>query len=111
MNERLEIGATWLGKQFHGTGLNEQCKFLLLDYAFNAGVNRVEFRTDQRNRRSRAAIEKIGGKIEGIHREDMILPGGYRRNTVYYSILKNEWEVMKPKFYKFIISVYGIGII
>jgi len=96
---RLEIGATWYGKQFQRTGLNRNCKFLLLQFAFeNAGAERVEFRTDERNAQSRLAIEKIGGKLEGILRSHMVMNDGFRRNTVCYSILKTEWEELKMKF-------------
>ncbi|KXK40202.1 MAG: GNAT family acetyltransferase [Bacteroidetes bacterium OLB9] len=58
-NDRLEIGATWYGKEFQGTGINENCKYLLLQYAFDGiGAERVEFKTDERNKASRKAIEK-----------------------------------------------------
>ncbi|MCO6464970.1 MAG: GNAT family N-acetyltransferase [Saprospiraceae bacterium] len=68
-NDRLEIGATWYGKEFQGTGINENCKYLLLQYAFDGiGAERVEFKTDERNKASRKAIEKIGGQFEGILR-------------------------------------------
>lgn len=96
---RLEIGATWYGKQFQRTGLNRNCKFLLLQFAFeNAGAERVELRTDERNTQSRLAIERIGGKLEGILRSHMVMHDGFRRNTVCYSILKPEWEELKMKF-------------
>lgn len=98
-NASIEIGATWLDHKFHGTGLNRQCKYLLLSYAFDTiGAHRVVFRTDERNIGSRKAIEKIGGKFEGLHREDMLMYDGYRRNTLYYSILKNEWLTTKDNF-------------
>jgi N-acetyltransferase len=63
------------------------------------GCERVEFRTDERNNASRSAIEKIGGKLEGILRSHTLLYSGIRRSTVYYSILKEEWEVLKPSFF------------
>ncbi|MBS1627744.1 MAG: GNAT family N-acetyltransferase [Bacteroidetes bacterium] len=98
-DDRLEIGATWIGKQFQGTGLNRQCKFLMLQYAFDAvNAYRVEFKTDERNLQSRKAIEKIGAKFEGVLRKHTIMYDGYRRNTFCYSILKPEWELMKPLF-------------
>lgn len=101
MDDRLEIGATFLGKAFQKTGLNRNCKFLLLDFAFKKlGAMRVEFKTDERNTASRVAIEKIGGRFEGILRQHMVMYDGFRRNTVYYSILKTEWEVLKTKFLK-----------
>lgn len=98
-DDRLEIGATWIGTSFHGTGLNRQCKHLLLRYAFDTlNANRVEFKTDERNMQSRKAIEKIGGKFEGILREHMVMPDGFRRNTFCYSILKIEWDDIKNNF-------------
>jgi RimJ/RimL family protein N-acetyltransferase len=95
-NRRLEIGGTWSGKSFQKTGLNRHCKFLLLSYAFDElGFERVEFKTDERNLASRAAIEKTGGKFEGILRSHTLMDDGFRRNTVCYSILKNEWPQLK----------------
>ena len=98
-DSRVEIGATWIGKDFQRTGLNRNCKFLLLNYAFEElGAERVELKTDERNTKSRNAIEKIGGKFEEILRSHTLMHGGYRRNTVYYGILKNEWEHLKANF-------------
>lgn len=98
-DERLEIGATWYGKSFQRTGLNRQCKFLLLEYAFEIlKAHRVEFKTDERNIASRTAIEKIGATYEGNLREHTLMYDGFRRNTVYYSILKNEWQKSKDEF-------------
>ncbi|MCD2425801.1 GNAT family N-acetyltransferase [Niabella pedocola] len=98
-DDRLEIGATWIGNRFHGTGLNRQCKYLLLQYAFDVlQAHRVEFKTDERNLRSRRAIEKIGGRFEGVLREHTVMYDGYRRNTCCYSILKSEWDAMKHSF-------------
>lgn len=90
---RIEIGWTWVGTAFQRTGLNRACKALMLHYAFEVlGWERVEFRTDERNIASRTAIEKIGGVYEGLLRSHILMPDGWRRNTVYYSILKNEWK-------------------
>lgn len=95
-DDRLEIGATWYGKEFQRTGLNRNCKYLLMEYAFeNLGAVRVEFRTDERNLASRKAIEKIGAQFEGILRRHTLLYDGFRRNTVCYSILKSEWSDLK----------------
>lgn len=100
-DSRVEIGATWIGKSFQRTGLNRNCKYLLLSFAFgDLGALRVELKTDERNTASRNAIEKIGGKFEGILRSHTLLYDGYRRNTVYYSILKDEWENLKEGFIK-----------
>jgi RimJ/RimL family protein N-acetyltransferase len=71
----------------------------LLEYAFGKlNAERVEFKTDERNVASRTAIEKIGGQLEGTLRRHTLLYDGHRRNTVYYSILKNEWQQMKRRF-------------
>lgn len=95
-DQRLEIGWTWLGPKFQQTGLNINCKYLLLQYAFEVlKFERVEFRTDERNAKSRAAIEKIGGTFEGILRSHTLMLDGFRRSSVYYSILKEEWQEVK----------------
>ena len=97
-DKRIEIGATWIGNQFQRTGLNKHCKFLLMTYAFDhLDFERVELKTDERNIKSRAAIEKIGGKLEGILRSHTVMSDGFRRNTVYYGILKDEWPHIKQK--------------
>ena len=99
LHRRLEIGATWLGKGFQRMGLNRHCKFLMLSYVFDElQFERVEFKTDERNNASRNAIEKIGGKFEGILRSHTLMTDGFRRNTVNYSILKSEWPDIKHKF-------------
>jgi RimJ/RimL family protein N-acetyltransferase len=98
-DDRLEIGATWYGKKFQRTGLNRNCKYLLLEFAFDQlDAERVELKTDERNVASRTAIEKIGGQPEGTLRRHTLMYDGFRRNTVYYSILKNEWQQMKSHF-------------
>jgi N-acetyltransferase len=95
-DQRLEIGWTWIGKNFQMTGLNRACKALLLSYAFDVlQFERVEFKTDARNKASRAAIEKIGGQYEGALRSHTVMLDGFRRDTVYYSILKKEWPNVK----------------
>jgi len=97
-DQRLEIGWTWIGKAFQRTGLNRNCKFLLLSYAFETiQFERVEFKTDARNLQSRKAIEQIGGVFEGEFRSHSIMSDGHRRNTVYYSILKSEWLSVKNR--------------
>jgi N-acetyltransferase len=98
-DKRAEIGWTWIGKDFQKTGLNRHCKFLLLQYMFDyLEFERVEFRTDERNQRSRTAMEKMGAKFEGALRSHTLMNDGFRRTTVYYSILKPEWEKLKPRF-------------
>jgi RimJ/RimL family protein N-acetyltransferase len=100
-DQRLEIGWTWIGKEFQRTGLNRNCKFLLLQYCFKIlEFERVEFKTDSRNLQSRKAIEEIGGTLEGEFRSHSIMSDGHRRNTVYYSILKNEWPALKNSIFQ-----------
>jgi RimJ/RimL family protein N-acetyltransferase len=97
-DKRVEIGWTWIGREFQKTGLNRACKSLMLQYVFETlQFERLEFRTDERNEASRTAIEKIGGQFEGVLRSHMLMPDGFRRNTVYYSILREEWPVLKAK--------------
>ena len=92
-DKRLEIGWTWIDKESQGTGLNKYCKHLLLSYAFEKLImQRVEFKTDNRNNQSKKAIGKIGGTFEGILRSHTVMRNGYRRDTAYYSILKHEWD-------------------
>src|SRR5690242_19673560 len=98
-DSRLEIGATWIGKEFQKTGVNRNCKYLMLAFAFDElKAERVEFKTDERNTASRTAIEKIGGQYEGLLRSHTLLSDGFRRNTICYSILRNEWEATKDNF-------------
>ena len=97
-NARLEIGATWIGRSFQGTGLNKQQKLLMLTYAFETlDMQRVELKTDARNLQSQRAMEKIGAKREGLLRSHTIMEDGYRRDTVYFSILVDEWTDVKSK--------------
>jgi RimJ/RimL family protein N-acetyltransferase len=91
--ETLQLGFTWYGEKFRGTGLNKHCKFLLLQLAFEElGVKRVEFRADARNEKSIAAMKSIGCVPEGILRSNVPLADGSRRNSIVLSILKEEWE-------------------
>jgi len=100
-DKRLEIGATWYGKAFQRTGLNRNCKFLLLSYVFEIlEFERVEFRTDSRNIQSQTAIKKIGGRLEGTLRSHTLMLDGYRRHTVCYSILKEEWAEVKGAIFR-----------
>jgi len=95
-NRNLEIGYTWLAPAVWRSPVNTECKFLLLRYAFETlGCLRVALRTDVRNLRSRAAIERLGARQEGILRKHMILPDGHVRDTVYYSITDEEWPAVK----------------
>ena len=88
----LQLGYTWYGKQFQGTGLNKHCKFLLLQFAFETiGVARVEFRADNNNQKSIAAMKSIGCTVEGVLRSNCDGLNG-RRDSIVLSILKTEWE-------------------
>jgi RimJ/RimL family protein N-acetyltransferase len=89
----LQLGYTWYGKQFQGTKLNKNCKFLLLSFAFEQmGMERVEFRADAKNERSVAAMKSIGCVVDGILRSNMPNLEGGRRDSIVLSILKSEWE-------------------
>lgn len=88
----LLFGYTWYGGDFQGTGLNKNCKYLLLKYAFEElGMERVEFRADNSNHRSIAAMKSIGCKIEGVLRNHMPDGHGGRRDSAILSILRKEW--------------------
>ncbi len=92
MHKVLEVGSTWIGREFQGTGLNSHIKKLMIDYVFtNLKFEKVEFRIDERNIRSRKAVEKLGAILEGILRENVYLPDGFKRNTCCYGLLKKEW--------------------
>src|SRR5690606_40647578 len=97
-NKVLEIGSTWIGKNFQGTGLNSNMKRLMLNYTFEVmGFEKVEFRIDERNIRSRKAVEKLGGILEGVLRKNVYLKNGYKRNTCCYGILREEWKMQSVK--------------
>ncbi len=94
----LEIGYTWLGASARRTGINTQCKRLLLAHAFETlGAIRVEFKTDLRNLRSQRALERIGATREGVHRQHMVMPDGHLRDSVYYSIIDREWPNVRKQ--------------
>lgn len=100
-NKVLEIGSSWIGREFQGTGLNMNMKFLMLQYAFETlQFEKVEFRIDERNTRSRKSVEKIGGTLEGILRKNVYLLDGYKRNTCCYGILIEEWAEIKNTVFK-----------
>ncbi len=96
-NKCLQLGFTWYGKQFQGTGLNKHCKKLMLEFAFEKmEIERVEFRADNDNKRSIYAMKSIGCVEEGILRSNGMRSDGTRRDSIVLSILKSEWE-MKTK--------------
>ena len=91
-NLKVEIGSTWLARSAQGSFINPEAKLLMLGYAFDElSYNAVELRTHEKNAQSRAAIEKLGAKLDGILRNDMIMPNGSIRNTAVYSITQDEW--------------------
>lgn len=94
-NRRLEIGSTWYRNAVQRTGINTECKRLLLGHAFDRlGCIAVEFRTHFMNRQSRAAIERLGAKLDGILRSHQIMPNGTVRDTCVYSIIASEWPAV-----------------
>lgn len=100
-NKRLEIGWTWYGKSFRGTGLNKACKFELLKFAFEEmEFRRVQFSADIRNTRSQQAIRKLGAKKEGVFRANYIDTSGVSRDDVYFSIIHSEWDEIKNNVFK-----------
>lgn len=87
----VQLGFTWYGKMFQGTGLNKHCKYLMLDWAFDQlGVCRVEFRADNNNARSIAAMKSLGCTVEGVLRSNCKSLDG-RRDSIILSILQEEW--------------------
>jgi N-acetyltransferase len=87
-----QLGFTWYGKKFQGTGLNKHCKYLLLEFAFeHVHLERVEFRADYENARSIQAMKNIGCKVEGVLRSHGFKANGDRRDSILLSILKKEW--------------------
>ena len=99
-DERGQIGWTWIGKEFQGTGLNKAMKLEILKYGFEVlNLNRIELKADERNGQSRKAILGIGATQEGILRQHIKMHDGFLRNTVFYSILKSEWEDVKRKYF------------
>lgn len=100
-DKRGQIGWTWIDRDFQGVGLNKEIKLLILNYAFEVlGLNRIEFKADERNHQSRQALLNIGATREGVLRQHMKNHDGYLRNTVYYSILKSEWDTVKQQYFK-----------
>ncbi len=91
--ETTQLGYTWYSKKVWSTGLNQHCKFLLLQFAFEQmGFMRVEFRADNENKRSIAAMQKMGCTVEGVLRSHLPKPDGSRRDSIILSITKEEWD-------------------
>lgn len=97
-NHRVEIGTTWIARSWQRTFVNSHAKFLMLHHAFETlGCNAVELRTHRLNDQSRAAIERLGAKLDGVLRQHMIMPDGSVRDTAVYSILRDEWPVIRDR--------------
>ncbi len=95
-HRRLEIGNTWLASSAWGTGANTEAKYLLLRHAFeHAGALRVEFKTDAKNERARAALAAIPAEFEGIHRQHMLVRGGERRDSAWYAVIAEDWPAAR----------------
>jgi N-acetyltransferase len=95
-NRRLEIGWTWVAREYQRTAVNTEAKLLLLTHAFERlGVNRVELKTDALNQKSRSAIARLGAVEEGTFRKHIVTASGRVRDTVYYSIIDTEWPTVK----------------
>lgn len=95
-NKRIEIGYTFLGQSWQRSPINTEAKLLMLSHAFEVlDMNRVEFKTDYLNSRSRQAIMRLGAKEEGVLRNHVVMPSGRVRDSAIYSIIKNEWPGIK----------------
>ena len=98
---RTEIGSSWLGKNFRGTDINRHAKYAMMRYAFEElNFERVEFKTDVLNERAKQGLRKVGGKEEGVLRSHMTMWHGRRRDSIYFSVIKNEWPSLKQTIFK-----------
>lgn len=93
---RVEIGGTWYAPETWGGIVNPACKFMLMQRGFETlGLNRIELKTDARNERSQKAIARLGAQREGLFRRHMVMPDGHIRDTVYFSVIREEWPEVK----------------
>jgi len=100
-NKTVELGQTWYHPSVHRTSINTECKYMLLQYAFEElHMLRVQIKTDLRNEKAQRAIERLGAVKEGVLRNERQLPNGYVRDTVVYSIIASEWPVIKEQLLK-----------
>lgn len=98
VHHRVEIGWTWVARDWQRTAMNTEAKYLLLKHAFETlGCMRVELKTDSLNEKSRAAILRIGAKEEGIFRNHMITASGRIRHSAYFSIIDSEWPAVRAR--------------
>jgi N-acetyltransferase len=102
-NNWVEVGGTWLDSAYWRTPINTESKLLMLRHAFDTEqVHRIQIKTDSRNVRSQHAIERLGAVREGVVRDHMILPDGFVRSSVYYSILAREWPEVRTRLERFL---------
>jgi RimJ/RimL family protein N-acetyltransferase len=107
---RVEIGWTWIGWPWQRTAINTEAKYLMLRHAFETwGCRRVEFKTDVLNERSRRALLRIGAREEGVFRRHMIAAGSRARDTVYSSIVDDEWPEVKARLEEMMARTYPAG--
>ena len=99
--QRLSIGYTWIGSAFQRSGLNRACKHLLFSHAFGQlDCERVELETDLRNQKSRTAMARMGATEEGILRSHRLAQGGFRRDTVIFSVIRPEWPALRKSVFQ-----------
>lgn len=109
-HRRVEIGWTWLGRDWQRTGANTEAKYLMLRHAFEQwGCQRVEFKTSALNERSRAAIRRIGGREEGILRAHMVNEDGSSRDSVYFSVIADEWPEVRRRL-EAMLAAHGVRV-
>lgn len=97
-NKTVELGQTWYHPSVHRTSINTECKYMLMQYAFEElHMLRVQIKTDLRNEKAQSAIERLGAVKEGVLRNERQLPNGYVRDAVVYSIIASEWPVIKEQ--------------
>lgn len=101
LNRKLEIGSSWISARWQKTFVNTEAKYLMLRYAFDElDCVRVQFTTDENNQKSRNAILRLGAQQEGIVRHERIMPDGRKRNSVRFSIIDEEWPLVRENLEK-----------
>lgn len=101
LNRKLEIGSSWIGASWQKTFVNTEAKYLMLRHAFEVlDCVRVQFTTDENNQKSRNAILRLGAQQEGIVRHERIMPDGRKRNSVRFSIIDDEWPLVRQNLEK-----------
>jgi RimJ/RimL family protein N-acetyltransferase len=109
-DERIEIGWTWASPKHRGSQYSQTTVFILLNYLFDhMKLKRVEFKTDVLNKRARNRLKKIGCTEEGVLRSHTLMPGGRRRDTIFYSILDHEWPAIRSTIFIYCNNIKFIG--